>query len=423
MKNKLRSYLQDDFLRHNVIFFVGSMAVAVLNYAYHPIISRLLSVEEFGEVQAYFSLIAQIGIITGVFGRIVLNIRTNVDDNDAKENTVGQLYSLSTLITAILAFSLIILSPYLGAMLNLSGYMGLILTAGILLISVPITFAKFDLQAKKEFGKVSIADLITSVGKIVFTLLFLYFGTKILGALLGFILAIFVGFIYVYPYSKNTIHWSSFARPSYSPTIRKELMYGVLILIATGFTTFLYTTDILIIRYFFDSETAGLYAGIATVARIIIFATASITGVTIAHVKLKNSRHENHLVMKKSLILVGGIAGSALIIFSLWPELIVKILMGKHFLPMADQLPLLSILMTLVAVVNLFVIYFLALRRYFLVPVLILSSLAIVTVTILWHNSVEAILLGLIGSVAFVLVTLIVFYNLEPDNSVENLSA
>lgn len=410
MKNKILLYLQDDFLRHNVIFFIGSMVVAVLNYAYHPIISRLLSVEEFGEVQAYFSLIAQIGIISGVFGRIILNIKTNVTEDDTKENVVGQLYSLSTLLTGALALGLVALSPYIGAILNLPGYLGIIITAVILLISIPLTFAKFELQAKKQFGKVSVAELITSVGKIVFALVCIYFGTRALGTLFGLLVSILVGLAYVYPYTRKTIHFNSFARPSLSPTFRSEIKYGALIFVATSFITFLYTSDILIVRYFFDAETAGMYAGIATVARIIVFATGSIAGVAIAHVVLNNSWQENHAVMNKSLLLVVGISGSALLVFSLIPGLIIKVLMGDRFLEMTSLLPFLSILMTFVAVANLFIMYFLALRRYFLIPILIISSLAIVITTIIWHNSIEDIIMNLMYGVVSALAVMVIFY-------------
>ncbi|MBY0310061.1 oligosaccharide flippase family protein [Patescibacteria group bacterium] len=147
MKDRLLSYYKNDFLRHNVIFFIGSMTVAVLNYVYHPIVSRLLSVEEFGELQAYFSLIVQIGVISGVFGRIILNIKTNISDTDDGQIVVSHLYSLSTIVTALIAATLIIFSPYIGAFFNLPGTIGLLLTGAILIISIPLTFAKFELQA------------------------------------------------------------------------------------------------------------------------------------------------------------------------------------------------------------------------------------------------------------------------------------
>ena len=393
------------------------MAVAVLNYAYHPIISRLLSVEEFGEVQAYFSLIAQLGIITGVFGRIILNIKTNTTENDSSDDTVNQLYTLSTLITFSIILGLLIGAPYIGVLFNLPGYVGLVLTALILLISIPQTFAKFHLQAEKKFTQVSISEFLVSIGKILFAILFILIGTKVAGALAGLLASVVVGLVYVYPYTKHVIHHTHLVRPHLSPAIWKELHYGTLILFATGFATFLFTADILVVRYFFDSETAGLYAGIATVARIIVFATGSVAGVTIAHIKLKNTRIENHMIMHKAIILVGGMAVTLLLIFSLLPSFIMKILMGERFLPLANLLPLLSLLMLTVALTNLFIMYFLALRRFVLIPITLFGSCSIAIMLFMWHNSVQDIIFGLICGVGLVFTTLFFLYCFEPKDS------
>lgn len=417
MKNRILAYLQDDFLRHNVIFFIGSMAVAVLNYAYHPIISRLLSVDEFGEVQAYFSLIAQLGIITSVFGRIILNIKTNTTEDESSEETVNQLYTLSTLITVSIILVLLIGAPYIGVLFNLPGYIGLILTALILLISIPQTFAKFHLQAEKRFTQVSITELLVSIGKIVFAIIFILVGTKVAGALAGLLASVIVGLVYVYPYTKQVIHHKHLVRLHLSPVIWKELHYGTLILFATGFATFLFTADILVVRYFFDSETAGLYAGIATVARIIVFATASVAGVTIAHIKMKNTHVENHAIMRKAIILVSGMAGALLLIFFLLPSFIMQILMGERFLPIANLLPLLSVLMVIVALTNLFIMYFLALRRFILIPVTLFGSCFIAIMIFMWHNQVQDIISVLICGVGLVFITLVFLYYFEPKKS------
>lgn len=414
MKNRLLARLQDDFLRHNVVFFIGSMLVAFLNYIYHPIISRLLTVEDFGELQAYFSLVVQIGVISGVFGRIILNIKTNTTEADSNSEIVGQLYSLSTIINGIVALSLVLLSPYIGPLLNLPSFLGLLLTAVIIFVSLPLTFAKYELQAKKRFKEISIADLGSALGKLLFALLAIYFGGQALGALFGFFVAIMISICYVYPKTKETIHLGNLTKPILSTEIKKELQYGVLILIATSFTTFLFTSDILIIRYFFDTETAGLYAGIATIARIIIFATGSVAGVAIAHVKLRNFRSENHLYMNKSLVLVTSMSGGLLVIFSLFPGLVTKILIGERFLIMADTLPRLSLLMTTTAITTLFVMYFLALRRYILISVLAMSTGAIAVLMYLWHSSITTVINNLLYGVLFALMALVILYIYEP---------
>ena len=88
--------------------------------------------------------------------------------------------------------------------------------------------------------------------------------------------------------------------------------------------------------------------------------------------------------------------------------------MGDRFLEMASLLPFLSILMTFVAVANLFIMYFLALRRYFLIPILIISSLAIAITTIVWHNSIEDIVMNLMYGVVSALAVMVIFYLREP---------
>ena len=415
MRNRLLSYFSDDFLRHNAVFFVGSIAVAILNYAYHPIISRLLSIEEFGEVQDYISLAIQLGVIATVFGMIILNIKANSETNE-KQETINQLYTLSTITTIIIAVGLIILAPYIGAALNLSGYLGFLLIACIILISTPRTFAKFHLQATKMFGKASLTELIVAGGKIFFAVIFILIGTKVFGALAGFFVATLAGLLYVYPYTKKTIAFSNFSCPRFSPLIKRELRYGILILFAISFTTFFYTADIIVVRYFFDAETAGLYAGIATVARIIVFATGSVAAVTIAHIKLKNTREENHHIMRKALLLVGTMAVAILAVFTLFPALVIKILMGESFLPLADFLPVLSLLMVVVAITNLFVMYFLSLRHYALIAITTLSSLLIISSTFLWHNTIFEIIMSFLAGTSLTLIILAIMYMTEREN-------
>jgi len=81
MINKI---LQDKFLRHNFIFFCGSMIVAISNYLYHPILSRMMDIESFGEVQALIFLFLLFSMVIGVFRTIVVNIVANAQEIQEK---------------------------------------------------------------------------------------------------------------------------------------------------------------------------------------------------------------------------------------------------------------------------------------------------------------------------------------------------
>jgi predicted PurR-regulated permease PerM len=54
--------------------------VAVLNYAFHPILGRLMNPSDFGDIQAFISLLAQSAIIFGAFSVVVVNITTNTEN-------------------------------------------------------------------------------------------------------------------------------------------------------------------------------------------------------------------------------------------------------------------------------------------------------------------------------------------------------
>lgn len=81
----------DTFLRNNVIFFLGSGFIAFLNYLYHPIMSRLMPVERFGEVQTIFSFVFLSGIILTVFYRIVLHIVANSSTENTFMHNINRL--------------------------------------------------------------------------------------------------------------------------------------------------------------------------------------------------------------------------------------------------------------------------------------------------------------------------------------------
>jgi hypothetical protein len=57
----------DPFLTHNAVFFLGSLSVSLLNYAYYGVMGRLMRVEEFGEVQTLLAFMTQINLLVGVF--------------------------------------------------------------------------------------------------------------------------------------------------------------------------------------------------------------------------------------------------------------------------------------------------------------------------------------------------------------------
>jgi O-antigen/teichoic acid export membrane protein len=175
-----------------------------------------------------------------------------------------------------------------------------------------------------------------------------------------------------------------------------ELRYGLVVLVASLALTLQYSIDIVVMKHYFSATTAGLYAGIAAVARILFFLTASIAQVLISAVKLKQTAAQNRQLLYKSLFFLCAISLPILFVLVIWPAQIVRVLMGGAYTPLAALLPRLSIAIFIVAVLNLLVAYYLALRR-FGVAIPVVAGLGVSYALILWHHgSPMAVVSGLL---------------------------
>ena len=157
MKSLVTRLFSDSFIRHNAIFFVGSMVVAVLNYLYHPILSRLMDVEHFGEVQLLLSLVAQIGVIMTVFGIIALNIYANTEsDSHDREDMAGMLHAIALYLMLAIAIGTVVLSPWLAKIFKFSSSWPFVVLAVSFIFIVPIAFRLLFLQAIHDFTRNSL---------------------------------------------------------------------------------------------------------------------------------------------------------------------------------------------------------------------------------------------------------------------------
>jgi O-antigen/teichoic acid export membrane protein len=121
-------------------------------------------------------------------------------------------------------------------------------------------------------------------------------------------------------------------------------------------------------------------------------------------VKLKNTAAENRSLFKKSFYLLAATGVPALLVFVIAPQTIIRILMGGQYDQYADLLPLLSVTIFAVAIVNLVVSYFMALRRYSIALVVIAGALITYALMTTHHATLRAVIESLLfGSLSMII--------------------
>ncbi len=392
MKNKLKLLSRDKFLKNNFILFCGSLIVAVLNYLYHPVLARMMSVEEFGEVQTLISLFMQLAIIVGIFRIIVINIVSNQKTREDSRETILMLYKIAFCVTLALSSLLIACSPLLKSFFNFNSLYPFISLALIIILGFILSFQGAILQGNHKFKTISINQIILSSGRLVFAAILVYLGWSSFGAIFGIAIAQGIAFLYVISKTKQLFDFSGWNIKIDWRKMKKELKFGSLILTVSLCVTFLFTADVMIVKHYFSGEITGFYSGIAVIARIIFFVTGSIFGVLLPAVKLKDKNGNNSKILKKSLFLIFGLGGSTLIVFSLFPEFIINTMIGNRYLAYAHLLPRLSLLLFLTSVINLLFYYLLALRNFSIAPIAITGVFTAIIASFLNHGTLQSII-------------------------------
>ncbi len=171
-----------------------------------------------------------------------------------------------------------------------------------------------------------------------------------------------------------------------------------MLFLAVSFSvTFLYSNDVVMMKRYFSAEETGLYSGIAIVGRVIYFLVASIPGVLLPAVKIVDEDGGNRKILVKAICLTGMLGGAALLVFSLFPELVSGILMGDRYQGYAHFIPQISLYLFFVSFSNLFFYYLLALRKNYILLPAVLGPLTVLLLCFINHSSVEAIVNNFLG--------------------------
>lgn len=405
VKNILQPLRKSTFLRQNAIFFFGSLAVSILNYAYYPILGRLLNLEQYGELQVLTSIFLQLALLLTVLTQVTVSIVANYADEKKKIRVIFELEKLAFWMGGGILFIGLMLSIPLSNALKFESVWPFTILLLAFLATIPLTFRSSYLRGKQDFATVSIGNIIGSAGKIITSLILVLIGCGVAGAIGGIIIAQLLSLAYIatrahklgFDQTKKSTYFSI-------PDIKlliPELRYALFVLVISLCITLLSTIDVIAVKYYFDAETAGGYAGVATVAKVIFFLTTSVAQVMMPSIKLNQPTAENRAFLYRSFAILGALGGAATLLFMIGPRFIIQIMMGSAYVTYAKLLPLLSLALFVISVVNLIVSYYIALKKYQIAFVVLAGVLVTFVLLGINHTSTAAIVHSLlIGSLS-----------------------
>lgn len=207
---------------------------------------------------------------------------------------------------------------------------------------------------------------------------------------------------------------------SLAPADRQALLtFALPVLLIEVSLILINNSDVLIVKRFFDNTTAGHYAALALVGRIVFFATWSVVITMFPLVAQKQQRHEPHRqLLWTSLGMVAGVSTLIVAATALAPELLIRILFGDAYLTVAPLLWLYAIATALFALANVLINYHLALGQRNGTFFALAAGVLQVLLLILFHATLMQVVMIQICLMGLLLLCLLVWDRFEQMKSV-----
>ena len=184
---------------------------------------------------------------------------------------------------------------------------------------------------------------------------------------------------------------------AYSTQESKRRLYAILAQVVLGLIgqMIINNSDILIVKSFFPASSAGQYAALALIGRMVFFATWSVVMVMFPYVTQRQQRGEAHRSLLWLSLGIGVMLVSCCIVFVsfMMPEFIVNIFFGKQYLSIAGLLGLYALATAFYALANVIVTYHLSLGNGKGNYIVLAAGIAQVVGLLAWHTTLASVVL------------------------------
>ena len=401
----LKKNLKNSLVRENFFFFIATNVLNLFAFIFHFYMGRVLGPANygiFGVILAivYFFAITATTIQTSI-AKFVAKFEVKKEHgkiNFLLKNSIKRLMIYGVILNIIF----ILINPFLTKFLKIP-ILPLIIISFMITFEFLLPIVRGTLQGLQKFNSLGVNLILEGVIKVFFGIILVLTGLSVNGAVIA------VVFSYVIPFLIGNYTLKYIKKNKLTRFNTKEIYtYTLPVLIMLISLTAFYSIDILLVKHFFTNEEAGYYSAAGLIGRILFFGSLSISQVMSSKVAgLYENKKSHKPLLKRSLFIILILTIPALILYYLFPELIINILFGKSYLIIRRLIFFSGIMMTLFSLIYMISFYNISIHKTMFIYLLILFNLLEIIMIYLFHNSLLQIFISISILLAILLIILI----------------
>lgn len=381
----------DGFGRNVLVVFFGTSLLSIFNLLYQLLIAHRLSPVDFAAFNSLLSLFL-------IFSAPLLTLQAvtaKFAAEFAARNEVNKIKTLfSRLLLKSLLFSLgtffvfLVCAPRIASSLKIPSYGPVYMLMWLVAFAWILPVLLGGLQGLKKFNWFVFSSISGGGLKLILAFVFISVGFGISGALGGYLVATIVTILIAMVALRSFI----VPKAQWAYVHFKEIYrYFFPLIISNLCFTGLVNSDMVLVKYYFSPEKAGLYSLSQMVGKIFLFLPMAISVVMFPHASSLNARAQDaRPVLNKSLLYAASLCIAAIIFYNLFPGLTLIVLTGKIHPESIFVGRLFSISMTCFALSFLLMNYFLSIKDLrFIKFIFIITGTQLLSIVIVHHSLAE----------------------------------
>ena len=315
--------ISSKLLGGSLTLLAGSGLVGITNFIYNIATARLLGPTGFANVTAVYTLLMLMSAITLTYQVVVAKYVAKSETTAEKTAVFTSLHKQAWIAGASIGLALMLFRTAISSYLNLPDSLLIVLLAMGTVFYIPLGVRRGYIQGAHAFGRLAVNFMLEGVVRLGGAVLLISLGLGVDGAVLASVVAVMASYFALVVGSEWTMD-----KPGHVSIPFKE---GLQAIVFFAGQVVINNFDILLVKHFFPSDQAGVYAAVSLVGRVVNMCAWSVVNTMFpVSASVRSNNREARHVLLTSLFLVLLILAGLVMVLSAVPSFLWKIIFGSH---------------------------------------------------------------------------------------------
>jgi len=306
----------------SLIMLIGSAVVSLLNFSYNVAVARLLGPAGFGHAAVAVTLLMFVSGVTLSFQLVCAKLVARNEIGEVKAALYSRLLRNAWIVGLAIGAGLAAAAGPVADYLNLpSPWMVAVLAFGFAFY-VPLGARRGGMQGMCAFRRLASSYVSEALLKLLAAVLLVEAGFGAMGAIAAISASVVLAYFLPVP-RELKLRTGMVLPASFHEALQAVVFFVGQVVISN--------TDIILVKHFFTPATAGLYAAVALVGRLVYFASWMVVSAMFPISAGAKQEERRPAILAVPIAFVVAISGSFVALLALFPHFLLNIVFGVSF--------------------------------------------------------------------------------------------